>query len=461
MKLSIENIINAIDGKVLNPHYKADSGIAGISIDTRTINENDLFIAIKGERYDGHDFINEALKKGARVFIVNEFYTYADIEKSDEFCFIGVKDTKKALGDIANFKRRNLNVKIAAITGSCGKTTAKNMAYSVLSRKFSAFSNKGNFNNDIGLPLTFLNLDKNYEWGVVELGINHIGEMKRLTDISEPDIGVILNIGAAHIEGLGSIEGVAEEKGELLSGIKKNGTAILNADDFMTNELLKKNKCEKTIFFGLSDKADIRASNIKKENMKTSFTLETPLGEILITLSIYGSFMVLNALAAASVGFCAGLSNDEIKKGLENFIPQESIMNIIEKNGVTIIDDTYNSNPLSLKAAIDEFGNIRGRKFLVLGDMLELGKDSEKYHYDIGTFAAKKDISVIFITGAFKGFVKSGALDAGFLERNIFCGTKEEIVSRLKKFLKPYDYLLIKGSRAARMEDIIKGLEIK
>jgi UDP-N-acetylmuramoyl-tripeptide--D-alanyl-D-alanine ligase len=461
MQLTIENIIKAANGKLL--HDSAELGrvssISGISIDTRTIKQNEVFIAIQGKIHDGHSFINEAAKKGAKIFIVNERFKENISIKTNSY-FIGVKDTTKALGDIANFQRKKSNVKLAAITGSSGKTTTKNMILSVLKQKFNALSNKGNFNNEIGVSLTLLNLDFAHKWAVAELGINNIGEMARLAEISEPDIGVILNIGHAHIEGLGSIEGVAKEKGELIKNIKSEGAAVLNADDPFAYELYKKASCN-IIFFGTSDKADIKASDIKRENMKISFTLITPLGRILINLPVCGSFMVSNALAAACIGFLAGLSNEDIKKGLENFTQADGRMNIIKKHRVNIIDDTYNANPDSLSAAVNEFERFKGKKFLALGDMLELGENSEKYHKNIGILIGKKDLAGIFITGSFKENVRKGALQSGFTDKNIFCGTKEEIAVKLNDVLEPNDWILIKGSRAMAMEDIINKLKEK
>ncbi len=435
----------------------------GVSIDSRTISANELFIAIKGNVYDGHSFVSNVITGGVRGLIISkdEIRDPAGTDWQDKgiVCVV-VSDTTKALGDLASFNRRRTDVSVVAITGSNGKTTTREMTASVVSTRYKTLSTKGNFNNEIGLPLTLLDLKNSHQWAVLELGTNRPGEIDRLGEICIPDIGVITNIGFSHLEGLGSIEGVMNAKGELLKRIKPKGTAVLNADDSRVLYLSTKTS-RKVLYFGLSEDARIKALDVNETTTGISFTLVLPEERIPIELRVHGGFMVSNALAAASVGYIIGLSSEEIKAGLEYFQPVKGRMNIFDVRGVHIIDDTYNANPDSMEAAIRILSSLKGnsRGILVAGDMLELGEHAESMHRKIGAMSARSNIARLYITGEFAEAVANGACKEDKNSMEIFIGAREEILEDLKKSLLPGDWVLVKGSRAMGMEKIVEGLK--
>ena len=437
---------------------------SGISIDSRKISTDDLFIAIKGNVYDGHSFASDVIGQGVHGLIISKNKT-GDLpgtkwQKNGIVC-VAVDNTTKALGDLASFNRKRSNVSVVAITGSNGKTTTRGMTSAVVARRFCTLSTSGNFNNEIGLPLTLLRLGYRHEWAVLELGMNRPGEIGRLAEICLPDIGVITNIGPAHLEGLGSIEGVMHAKSELLEKIKPNGTAVLNADDPKVLQIAHKTG-KNVLLFGLSKDAMISAVDIKKKGVGISFTLILPEQSISVELGIPGNFMVSNALAAASVGYLLGLSPAEIKDGLENFKAAKGRMNILKTSrGIHIIDDTYNANPDSMEAAIKTLMSLKGDKrgVFVAGDMFELGKHAEYMHKKLGMLSARSGIAKLYVTGKFAERVASGALDEGMGSRDIFTGSKEEIVKDLKEMLRPGDWILVKGSRTTCMEKVVEGLK--
>lgn len=437
----------------------------GVSIDSRTVSPTDIFVAIKGEIHDGHDFIKDAAQKGVKCFLVSKT-DQEELRNNNEniqnVVFIRVNDTIKALGDMALFNRIRSKILVAAITGSNGKTTTRKMTAAVIGRHFSTLSSHGNFNNHIGLPLTLLNLKVEHRWAVLEMGANHPGEIAYLSGICRPDIGVITNVGPAHLEGFGSLDGVALAKGELLDHMAPAGVAVLNAEDERVAAMAAR-ASGKVLFYGTSKKADIRASNIVEQKLGSSFTLELPDEHISIFLKIPGSFMVLNALAAASVGYQIGLDAAEIKTALENdFEPAKARMNILEtEKGIHVIDDTYNANPDSMAGALKTLKSLRGRhrSVFVAGDMLELGEHAPVLHEKIGRIAADIRISKLYAAGSQAGKVAQGALAGGMSKEDIFLGSKEEILYDLKKWLKRGDWVLVKGSRGMGMEQIVNGLK--
>ena len=436
----------------------------GVSIDSRTISANELFIAIKGNVHDGHSFVSNVITGGVRGLIISKDKVCApagtDWQDKGIVC-MKVNDTTKALGDLASFNRGRTHVSVVAITGSNGKTTTREMTASIVSMRYKTLSSKGNFNNEIGLPLTLLNLKSSHQWAVLELGMNRPGEIDRLGEICIPDIGVITNIGFAHLEGLGSIEGVMNAKGELIERIKPEGTVVLNADDSRVLSLSTKTS-RKVLYFGLSEDAHIRALDVNETTTGISFTLVLPEERIPIELRVHGGFMVSNALAAASVGYIIGLSSEEIKAGLEYFRPVKGRINIVDVRGVHIIDDTYNANPNSMEAAIKTLSSLKGnsRGILVAGDMLELGEYAESMHRKIGSLSARSNIARLYVTGEFAETVADGARKENKNSMDIFIGSREEILEDLKKWLLPGDWVLVKGSRSMSMEKIVEGLKI-
>ncbi|MEA1947472.1 MAG: UDP-N-acetylmuramoyl-L-alanyl-D-glutamate--2,6-diaminopimelate ligase [Thermodesulfobacteriota bacterium] len=454
-------ILEATGGDLLLNNLK--HSFSGISIDSRNISVDELFVAIKGDTHDGHSFIGDVIERGVSGLLIDRANTHTLPGKEsieNGIVCITVNDTIRALGDLAAFNRKRSNASVVAITGSNGKTSTRKMTAGVVSKRFSTLSTSGNLNNQIGLPLTLLNLNLNHRWAVLELAMNSPGEIKRLTEICSPDIGVITNIGPAHLEGLGSLDAVMQAKGELLEEIKPDGTAVLNADDPRLLQLADYTS-KNVLFFGRSKNARIRARSVKGTETGLSFTLVLPEENITVDLKTPAAFMISNALAAAAVGYLLGLTAGEIKDGLEDFKPVKGRMNILKTGkGINIIDDTYNANPDSMKAAINTLRSLKGNHtgILVAGDMLELGNHAESMHRNIGRIAAGSDIAKLYVTGQFSQTVASGAMDEDMNPRDIFTGTKEEILEGIKDRLGPDDWVLVKGSRGMTMETIVQGL---
>ncbi|MGD8450150.1 MAG: UDP-N-acetylmuramoyl-L-alanyl-D-glutamate--2,6-diaminopimelate ligase, partial [Desulfobacterales bacterium] len=454
-------ILEATGGDLLSGDFK--HSFTGISIDSRNISSDELFVAIKGDTHDGHSFIGDVIEGGVSGLLIDRANTHMlpgkESIKKGLVC-ITVNDTIRALGDLAAFHRKRLNASVVAITGSNGKTSTRKMTAGVVSKRFSTLSTSGNLNNHIGLPLTLLDLNPSHSWAVLELGMNHPGEIQRLAQICSPDIGVITNVGPAHLEGLGSLDAVMKAKGELLEEIKPDGAAALNADDPRLLQLADTTS-RNVLFFGRSKNALISARSVKETGVGLSFILVLPEESIPVDLKTPAAFMISNALAASAVGYVLGLTAGEIKDGLEDFKPVKGRMNILKTDkGITIIDDTYNANPDSMKAAIDTLRSLKEnhRGILVAGDMLELGDHAESMHRNIGRIAAGSNISNLYVTGQFSETVASGAMDQDMSPRDIFTGTKEEILEGIKDRLGPGDWVLVKGSRGMAMETIVQGL---
>jgi UDP-N-acetylmuramoyl-tripeptide--D-alanyl-D-alanine ligase len=462
LQWTVNEILKATGGELICGDEK--QRFETVSIDSRTISADDVFVAIVGDVHDGHSFINNVLKQGAVGLIVNnqkaKDLPISEWQTQNVAC-VAVADTTRALGDLAAFHRLRTDVSVIAITGSNGKTTTRQMTAAVIAKKFITLSTVKNYNNQIGVPLTLLRLVPEHKWAVVELGTNSPGEIARLAQICAPDIGVITNIGPAHLEGLGSLDGVMREKGQLIEHLKAAGKAVLNADDRRVYKLATQTKKE-VLLFGQSRNARIRATAVKEKTAGISFSLDLPEESLRVDLKVAGQFMVINALAAAAVGHLLGLSAEDIKAGLEKFEPAWGRMNIFQTaNGIHIIDDTYNANPDSMRAAITTLKSLRtnNRSILVAGDMLELGEQSEPLHRQVGAWAAAAGINQLWVTGDFAGAVIAGAKDAGMKDEHIFSGSQERVLVELQKSLKPGDWVLVKGSRGARMEDVVKGIK--
>jgi murE/murF fusion protein len=454
-------ILKATGGEFLGGSL--EHAFSGISIDSRRISTGDLFVAIKGDAHDGHSFVEEVIEQGVRGLLIDKTkrsqLPVKEYKNKGAVC-IAVSNTTRALGELAAFNRKRSNVSVVAITGSNGKTSTRTMTAGVVSRRFYTLSTHGNLNNEIGLPLTLLNLNYNHKWAIVELGMNSPGEISRLGEICLPDVGVITNIGPAHLEGLGSLDAVMRAKGELLDKINAAGTAILNADDprLLT---LAETSSKSVLLFGMSENAAIRALSVKEKALGISFTLALPDESIPVELQTPATFMVSNALAAAAVGHCLGLNAKDIKEGLENFKPVQGRMNILKtRKGIHIIDDTYNANPGSMAAALKTITSLKGtnRGALVAGDMLELGEHSESMHRTIGSLTASLRLEKLFATGRFAETLAAAAIDGGMDSHDTFTGTQEEILKRITGWLGPGDWVLIKGSRGMAMERIVEKL---
>ena len=453
-----------------------------ISTDSRTIGKDELFLALTGENFDGHDFIPGLLKKGIKGFLTSKNYHNAlSREEKNAFfkeqaCLFSVKDTLKGLGGLARYQRIRSKAKLVAITGSNGKTTTRKMTGSIFSMKYKTLTTKGNLNNEIGLPLTLLRLSHEHEWAVVEMGMNHLREISRLSKITMPDIGIITNITNAHLEGLGSLENVATAKAEIMDGMEENAALVLNRDipsmDIVINRAKEKNI--KTITFFTSNAGAVSDANISADNIITADNikihdnalnfdlLRNNIFQETINIDCPASFMTGNALAASAAAFRAGMTAKDIKKGLTQFIPVSGRMCIMKDvAGFNIIDDTYNANPGSVKAALDTIKNLDCRtdyRVAVLGDMLELGGISEKLHFDIGMAAAKSRVSMLYTHGKMADTIIKGALAGGISKRHTMSGTKQDIAEHILENTDKGALILVKGSRGMKMETIIHHL---
>jgi UDP-N-acetylmuramoyl-tripeptide--D-alanyl-D-alanine ligase len=354
-----------------------------------------------------------------------------------------------------------LPVSVVAITGSNGKTTTKELTAAVVARRYPTLASRGNFNNEIGVPLSLFALDATHRWAVLELGMNHAGEIDRLARMCRPDIGVITNIGPVHLEGLGSMEAIMAAKGELLAHLPRGGVAILNADDPRVLQM-ERPAAVTPLLFGLSPSAQIRGQAVRLEGMATAFQLVLPGGSLPVRIHAPGRFMVFNALAAAAVGHALGLAGEEIKAGLESFQPIGGRMLLLEtRRGIHIIDDSYNANPVSMKAAAETLAALRRDRpgHLVCGDMLELGESATALHRSLGGHIAGFGFAGLYATGRFAAALADGAAAAGMAPAHIFTGSRTELLKALTQRLRAGDWVLVKGSRGMAMETLVKNLK--
>ena len=453
--LSLEEVLVATNGTIIQGDNSKDVVIKNITTDSRKITENCLFVPITGEVFDGHEFIKSSFEKGAVCSLSSK-----DIFTESKDVIIKVDDTKKAFRDIAEYYIQKNRLPVIAITGSVGKTTTKDIIASVISQKYNVLKTEGNYNNEIGLPITAFNLKKEHEAAVFEMGMNSFGEIHNLSKVAKPDVAVITNIGVSHIENLGSREGILKAKCEIFDYISKDGTAILNADDDMLSTLENKLKIE-IIWFGIENKKGIYAKNIVNHGlMGTDCTIVTKNGEFDVRINVPGEHMVLNALSATAVGIKMKLSNEEIKNGIEKFLPSKMRMSVIKaKNGISIINDTYNANPVSMKAAIDVLASEEGKKVCILGDMFELGSFSERMHYDVGKYAAENQIDKIICIGENSKKTYDGAIENGHKNTFYFETQKEFIESNLNEFIKTGDIVLVKASRGMGLEKTVEKIQ--
>lgn len=430
----------------------------GVTTDTRKVEEGMLFVALKGEKFDGHDFIAEAAKKGAIGAIVNKDYDVSRLEDV-EIDILAVNDTLKAYQDLAKLWRSKFSIPVIGITGSNGKTTTKDLTAAVLSGKWNVLKTQANFNNEIGLPMTLLQLNKLYDVAVVEMGMRGLGQIKLLTDIAKPTIGVITNVGETHMELLGSIENIAKAKSEMAQAIEIDGKVVLNADDEHVAKMHEVTKA-RPIYFGINHAADVKAFNVKTVGEgKTEF--DAFIGENMahFTLNMLGIHNVYNCLAALAVGYACGLTIEEMQKGLASFKPTAMRFEYKKVGDFNVINDAYNASPMSTKAALSNLAKVTdGRKILVMGDMFELGSVEVKAHEDIAVQAKEAGVSIIVTRGTLTQNTARKAREIGIPE--VYeCANHEEAVATLKKVLQKDDTVLFKGSHGMHMEKIIELLE--
>ena len=455
MKISISDIKKLKGVELINPNLFRK--ISDVSIDSRKLKEGDLFFAIKGENFDGHNFVDEVISKGASAVVIER--KYLEKFKDKNYPLVVVEDTTKALGELARIYRDKFNVKVIGLTGSNGKTTTKEMIAEVLSTKFKTLKTEGNLNNNFGVPLNLFRLQKSLQVAVIEMGINHFGEMKTLCEIANPDFGIITNIGTAHIEFLKNREGIAEEKGKLFKYLKeKNGFGFINSDE----ELIKQQTrgLKKKLTFGFNSKADVRGKVLSLNNLAQPVLRVTYRNKsVVINLPTFGIHTAQNALCAAAVGLKFGVSLRKIKSALESFKSYDKRMQVIDLDGYTIINDAYNANPDSMRMAIQTMKLMNGyfQKLAVLGDMLELGEYSEKYHRELAHYLKENGIQKVFFFGE---LTKSSFEEALKLELDAkHFDDKKQIADEIKNILPEGSLILLKGSRKMKMEEIIDYLK--
>ncbi|MBU4346137.1 MAG: UDP-N-acetylmuramoyl-tripeptide--D-alanyl-D-alanine ligase [Candidatus Omnitrophica bacterium] len=451
----VDELLEATGGKLIQG--RGDIIARGISIDSRTIKPQEAFIAIKGVNLDGHGFIAEAIKKRAACIIAS--CQQGALQKQKNVTFIEAQDTIKALGDIAGYQRRKFNIPVIAISGSNGKTTTKEMIAWILSKKFNVLKNEGTKNNHIGLPLALLNLRPEHDIAVLELGTNHFGEIDYLGAICQPNIGIITNIGPVHLEYFHNLEGVFREKYRLIENLKKPYIAILNADSGPLRKQTAR-KIKKPIIFGfaIKHKCDFSATDIKIFNTKIEFLAGL---KYRFTLKTLGYYNIYNALAAVAVARIFGIEYKDIKSRLVTFNFPQGRLKVIKLNKVRFIDDTYNSNPVSLGQALNTLNNFRtkGKKILVMGDMLELGNYKKLFHCQAGRRAAGVCDALITV-GKLSKMAAQTAQSCGLDVKNIFiCDSVQEAANILFNKIVPEedDIVLVKGSRLMRMEEVFRG----
>ncbi|MGQ9693269.1 MAG: UDP-N-acetylmuramoyl-tripeptide--D-alanyl-D-alanine ligase [Thermodesulfobacteriota bacterium] len=438
--------------------------VKGVSTDSRTVEEGNLFIPLKGEKFDGHDFIEEALNKGAAGSLCAEGRGQGWLgKKIDKKFLLVVRDTLHALGDLAHFWRKQFSLPVIALTGSNGKTTTKEMTSAILANRFFVLKTEGNFNNLIGLPLTLLKLSPQHEVAVLEMGMNAFGEIRRLREIAHPQISAILNIGQAHLEKLGGLAEVARAKGELWEELSTEDWIAVNLDDPWVTALAASTHCQKKTY-SIQKQGDVQAEHIHYRPQKgIEFVLKIGEQKELVQMQVYGRHNVPNALAASTCASILGIGLEEIVAGLKAFQPYPGRGKIILlKKNIRIWDDTYNANPDSLRASLAAFLEIKGagRGLLVLGDMLELGATAPVQHQEMGRFIGRCGFSFLFFLGKQAPFLKQGAQEAGLPADRIFVAVHEEdILLKLKEVSQENDWIMVKGSRLMKMERIIQGLQ--
>lgn len=450
---TVHEIAQATQGRVIGP---TERQVCGVSTDSRTVVPGELFVPLKGERFDGHDFLAAVFEKGVNVVLAEEGIIPSLIIPPDT-TVVSVADTLRALGDLAAAYRKRFNIPVIGITGSNGKTTTKEMLASILAATGEGLKTRGNLNNLIGLPQMIFQLDDSHKWAVLEMGMSDFGEIDRLAEIAAPGIGIITNAYPAHLANLGSVEGVARAKGELFLRLKAGDTAIFNADDpFISVAATPEGVTRRG--FGLHG-ADITALNLAPcGNDGQKITLKIGEKSTELMLHAFGTHNVYNALAAAAAADSLGLSIEAIAAGIEAFTPFDKRFNLTDLGPIVLIDDSYNSNPASTGAALLTIRELKGgsRSIAVLGDMLELGEESLAAHRDVGHLAATC-VDRLYLYGAMGKVVAEAALEGGMPENEvIWASTHDEIVQDIVKDHLDGDYILVKGSRGMRM-DLLSG----
>lgn len=453
--MTIRELLSATGGKLAGDLQDKNKTVESVETDSRALHEHSLFVPLIGERFDAHDFLDKALSTGAAGCLCMRLPEHMIPGKF----YILVKDTQKALGDLAQYYRRKFDIPYIAVTGSVGKTTTKEMIATVLGEKYKVLKTEGNFNNEIGLPLTLFRLDKSHEICVLEMGMNHFGEIEYLSRLVEPNTAIITNIGAAHIENLGSYENICKAKCEVFLHMKPDGLAVLNGDDALLRGL-NGQLAQETRFYGTDYHLPYHSTDIVSLGEKgVRCTLETPNHCVSVTIPALGNHMVYAALAAAVIGEQYGLTGEEIAEGIRHFVPTKMRMNVLNFGDVTVLDDAYNANPQSMRAALEVLAQSDSSyKVAILGDMLELGALGKTLHHGIGDYAGKLGIDCLLAVGELSRDIYQAAKHSTIPDVFYF-ETKEEAKTILPELLKPGASVLVKASRGMEFEELIKEIK--
>lgn len=449
LELNLQEIVKATKGALLK---EADvKEIKAVSTDTRKIEEGTLFIALKGENFNGNNYVLDAFNKGAKVAIVDEVKCDLN-ELKDDVALIKVENTGRALMDLAKFYREKLGLKVVGITGSAGKTSTKDLVAAVLSDKYKVFKTKGNFNNEIGLPLMILELDSTYDVAILEMGMRGLGQIRELAEIASPDLGIITNIGISHIEILKTRENILKAKMEITTFFDKSNTLVVcGNDDFLGALPEAEYKIVKT---GVGEDFEIGAKNIALEELSSTFTVYDGDKEAEFSLDMPGKHNISNLMLGVAIAKELGLSFEEMKRGLNNIEATSMRLELIKKDGFSILNDCYNSSPVAVKSSIDVMKNIEGkRRIAVLGTMKELGHKSEEAHEEIGKYAKENGIDKVLCCGEFSENIKYGYGEGCTVYPN-----KEKLISDLLNMICEGDIILVKASRSLKFEEITKAL---
>lgn len=449
--LTLSSIAAAIKGELFCDASVINTEINGAVIDSRKVEKDYLFFAVKGQRVDGHDFIGHVYEKGA-LAVVSE--KKLNMGKP----YILVKSSLEALKLLAKYYRSTLEIPIIGITGSVGKTSTKEFIASVLSEKYRVLKTEGNFNNEIGLPLTILKIREEHEVAVIEMGISDFGEMTRLSEIAKPDICVITNIGVCHLENLGDRDGVLRAKTEMFANAGEDSEIVLNGDDDKLITI-KQYKNKPVHYFGSSPQNEVYATDVINYGIDgTNCNIHLNCTSFNADIHIPGIHMVNNALAATLVGNILGVSTESIKNGIEKLADAAGRVNIIRRN-YTIIDDCYNANPISMKASIDLLNTSVDRKIAVLGDMFELGANENELHYEIGKYIANTDIDLLFLCGRLSKNILEGYINEKHISNSVnWFENIDDLIYNLKQSVMDKDTILVKASHSMHYEEIVKAL---
>ena len=452
--ISIKEIVGAVGGRLLGEQRDETVLVSRVSRDSRDIEPGDLYIPLIGDRFDGHAYINSALESGAvGCFTARERETYLPGKY-----YIKVDSTQKALRDLARWYKGRFQIPYVAVTGSVGKTTTKEMVAAVLGEKYKVLKTEGNYNNEVGLPLTLLRLNSSHQVAVLEMGMNHFGEIEYLTKIVEPDVALITNIGDSHIENLGSRENILQAKSEIFVGMHGQGLTVLNGDDSLLRTL-EGTLPMPVVWCGEGENCAYRATQIGGVN-ETTCHVSTPKYEMDCVIPSPGRHMIYPALMAVAVGERFGLTGEEISRGIQHFAPTKMRMNILHRQeDITILNDTYNANPQSMRAAVEVLAKYHTpHRVAVLGDMFELGALAPTLHKGVGEYVGRSGVECLVAVGELARFIYDAA-KPGMGDEIYYCATKEEAKTVLAGLIRPHSTILVKASRGMAFEELADYLK--